>query len=67
MAMTVVLPAIRRGELGADRMGAFAAIERRFILYARSAVLLVGATGLYMIARFHLWTRVGTVKFCSGR
>jgi len=63
MVTTVVLPAIRRGELGADRMRAFAAIERRFIVYARSAVLLVGVTGLYMTARFDLWARFRSAEF----
>ncbi len=59
---TVLLPAIRRGELGAER-SAFAAIERRFIVYARSAVLLVGVTGLYMAARFGLWARFQRAEF----
>lgn len=63
MVTVVVLPAIRRGELGADRMRAFAAIERRFIGYARSAVLLVGATGLYMAVQFDLWARFRSAEF----
>lgn len=63
MVTTVVLPAIRCGELGADRTHAFAAIERRFIVYARSAVLLVGATGLYMAVRLDLWTRFRSAEF----
>ena len=31
MATTVVLPAIRRGGLGEDRLRAFRAVERRFV------------------------------------
>jgi uncharacterized membrane protein len=37
MATTVALPAVRRGDLGADRLRAFQAIERRFVWQARSA------------------------------
>ena len=48
MATTVALPAIRRRDLGEDRLQAFRAIERRFVWQARTAVLIVGATGLYM-------------------
>jgi len=54
---TALLPAIRRGELGADWLQAFQAIERRFVWQARVAVLLVGGTGLYMIEKADLWDR----------
>lgn len=54
---TVLLPAIRRGESGADWLAAFQAIERRFVWQARIAILLVGATGFYMIAAADLWDR----------
>lgn len=57
MATTVAIPAARRGDLGADRLAAFQAIEHRFVWQARAAVLLVGATGLYMIAKLDLWDR----------
>jgi uncharacterized membrane protein len=49
MATTVVLPAVRRGDLGSNRLQVFQAIERRFVWQARIAILLVGGTGLYMI------------------
>jgi hypothetical protein len=42
MATTVVLPAVRRGDLGPDRLTAFQAIEHRFVWQARSAVIIVG-------------------------
>ena len=42
MVTTVVLPAIRRGRPGADRFGAFKAIERRFAWRARMAVIVAG-------------------------
>ena len=45
MATTVALPAIRRRDLGEDRLQAFRAIERRFVWQARTAVLIVGAHG----------------------
>lgn len=57
MATTVAIPATRRGELGADRLAAFHAIERRFVWQARAAVILVGLTGFYMIAKLDLWDR----------
>lgn len=54
---TALLPAIRRGELGADWLAAFHAVERRFVWQARIAILLVGATGFYMIEAADLWDR----------
>jgi uncharacterized membrane protein len=63
MVTTVVLPAIRRGDLGADRLGAFQAIEQRFVWLARIAVLIVGATGFYMAARQELWQRFQSTQF----
>jgi len=63
MITTVVLPAVRRGELGDDRRRAFEAVERRFVWPARLMVLLAGATGLYMVMRLDLWSRFGTVHY----
>ena len=63
MATTVVLPAVRRGELGADRLVAFQAIERRFIWQARTAITIVGATGLYITVRADLWQRFGFAEY----
>jgi uncharacterized membrane protein len=62
MVTTVVLPAVRRGALGADRLAAFHAIERRFVWQARAAVLVVGLSGLDMTWRLDLWSR-----FTDGR
>ena len=59
----VVLPAIRRGALGADRNGAFEAIERRFVWYARGAVILAGATGFYMVEQLGLWSWFHSARF----
>ncbi len=63
MATTVVLPAVRRGELGPDRIRAFQAIERRFVWQARTAVIIVGLTGFYMVARLDLWDRFQSAQF----
>ena len=63
MATTVALPAVRCGDLGPDRLRAFQAIEHRFVWQARTAILLVGLTGLYMTWRLDLWDRFRTAAF----
>lgn len=63
MATTIALPAVRRGELGPDRLAAFHAFERRFVWQARTMLLLVGATGLYMMIRLDLWSRFEDARF----
>jgi uncharacterized membrane protein len=63
MATTVALPAVRRGDLGPDRLQAFQAIERRFVWQARTAVIIVGLTGFYMTWRLDLWDRFRTAEF----
>lgn len=63
MATIVILPAIRQGALGEDRFKVFKAIERRFVWKARTAVLIVGITGLYMAARLDLWDRFTSAEF----
>jgi uncharacterized membrane protein len=63
MVTTVALPAVRRGDLGDDRMRAFQAVEHRFVWQARVAVILVGLTGLYMVWRLDLWARFASAEF----
>jgi uncharacterized membrane protein len=63
MATMVVLPAVRRGDLGDNRLKAFQAIEHRFVWIARAAVIIVGASGLYMVARLSLWDRFHSLAF----
>jgi len=63
MATTVAIPAIRRGDLGEDRLRAFQAFEHRFVWQARAAVILVGLTGLYMLVRFDIWDRFHDLNF----
>jgi uncharacterized membrane protein len=58
-----ILPAARRGELGSARLAAFTAIERRFAPQARIAVLLAGASGLYMTYRLDAWDRFRAASF----
>lgn len=63
MATTVALPAVRRGDLGDDFLRAFHAIEHRFVWQARTAVIVVGLTGLYMLWRLDLWDRFEFAAF----
>jgi uncharacterized membrane protein len=63
MATTVALPAVRHGDLGADRFRAFQAIEHRFVWQARTSVVIVGLTGFYMTARLDLWERFQSAQF----
>lgn len=57
LVTTVALPAIRSGEVGPNRMQAFEALEHRFVWQARTAVIVVALTGLYMLWRLSLWNR----------
>lgn len=63
MATSVAIPAVRRGELGDDKLRAFEAIERRFIWIARTSVLIVGITGYYMTDALDLWERFLLAEF----
>ncbi len=63
MATMVVLPAVRRGDLGANRLQAFQAVEHRFVWIARTAVIIVGLSGLYMIIGLDLWDRFHNAAF----
>ena len=62
MATSVILPAVRRGDLG-DPLKAFHSVERRFVWQARAAVILVGLTGFYMVAKMDLWDRFASASF----
>ena len=63
MATTVVLPAVRRGDLGPQWLKAFQAIEHRFVWQARTSVVVVGLTGLYMLWRLDLWHGFTSASF----
>jgi uncharacterized membrane protein len=63
MVTAVILPALRRGAFGPDWLGAFRAVEQRFVWWARAAVIVVGASGFAMVARGDLWDRFRGVEF----
>lgn len=63
MATTMVLPGVRRGDLGPNRLRVFRAVEHRFVWQARAALLVVGLSGLYMCWRLDLWARFGQARF----
>lgn len=63
MATTALLPAVRRGDLGPDRLRVFQAIERRFVWQARAATIIVALTGFYMTERLGLWERFRSAEF----
>lgn len=63
MATTVALPAVRRGLLGEDRLAAFEAFEGRFVWQARTAVIVVGLSGFYLVERLDLWDRFADGRF----
>jgi len=63
MVTAVLLPALRCGELGADQLRAFRSIEGRFVWIARACVLLVGASGLWLIEALDMWPRFALAGF----
>lgn len=63
VATSILLPAVIRGDFGKDRLQAFRAFERRFIWHARTAVIVVGLSGLYMTAQLDLWDRFRSLDF----
>ena len=63
MVTMVVLPAVRDGDVGPNRLVVFEAIERRFAWPARAATVIVGLTGFYMTQRLELWERFWSSEF----
>jgi uncharacterized membrane protein len=63
MVTMVVLPAVRRGDVGPNRLVVFDAIERRFVWPARIATVIVALTGFYMTDRLDLWDRFRSGEF----
>jgi uncharacterized membrane protein len=63
MVTMVVLPAVRDGDVGPNRVQVFEVIERRFVWPARIATVVVGLTGFYMTQRLELWDRFRTGEF----
>jgi uncharacterized membrane protein len=63
MVTMVVLPAVRDGDVGPNRLQVFEAIERRFAWPARIATVVVGLTGFYIMQRLELWERFRAGEF----
>jgi uncharacterized membrane protein len=57
MVTMAVLPAVRTGDVGPNRLQVLEAIERRFVWHARIATVIVALTGFYMTDRLDLWSR----------
>lgn len=53
---TVLLPSIRRHNPPEARLAAFLQVEEQFAWQARAAVLLAGASGIWMLNRLQLWS-----------
>lgn len=62
MVTTILLPAFQRGFHPAPE-DALDYIERHFAPQARIAVILAGASGLYMLGRLHAWSWFSTASF----
>jgi uncharacterized membrane protein len=63
MVSMVVPPAVRRGDVGPNRLQVFEAIERRFVWHARIAIVIVALTGFYVTDRLDLWGRFRSSEF----
>jgi uncharacterized membrane protein len=63
LVTTVVLPLARRRASAAEGWSLFRFVERRFAWQARTAILLVGASGFYMTWRSDLWDRFRQAGF----
>jgi uncharacterized membrane protein len=59
----VIMPAIVRSELPANRLSAFHRIERGFAPQAKFWVLLAGASGFWMTDQAGLWSRFADPGF----
>src|SRR5487761_452149 len=54
---TIVLPHARGLPNAKDAVAAFEAFERRFAFQVRISILLVGLSGVYMLAKLDAWDR----------
>jgi len=60
---TIVLPNARALPDAQAAVAAFEAFERRFAAQVRISILLVGLSGLYMLAKFDAWDRFQYAAF----
>ncbi len=63
MVTTVILPALQRLDSGAQKAWLFDRVERRFRPQAQIAWIVVGATGLYMLAWLRAWARLIDMRY----
>jgi uncharacterized membrane protein len=60
---TVLMPAIRRRHPPHARLAIFLQYEDAFAWQARFSVAAAGASGLYLVWRFDLWSRFAVARF----
>lgn len=60
---TVILPAMHQLDSSEQKAWLFDQVERRFRPQARIAWLIVGATGLYMLAWLGAWARFADIRY----
>jgi uncharacterized membrane protein len=60
---TIVLPQARALPDARDAVAAFEAFERRFAAQVRISILLVGLSGVYMLAKLDAWNRFQYAAF----
>ena len=63
MVTTVVLPRARALANAHAALAAFEAFEGRFAAQARVSILIVGLSGLYMLAKLHAWEQLANPAF----
>ena len=60
---TIVLPHVRALPAAQDAVAAFEGFERRFAAQVRISILLVGLSGVYMLAKLDAWDRFRYAAF----
>lgn len=63
MVTTVLLPVTRANADARERLALFERLERRFARQARVAIVLVGLSGVYLLAALDLWPRFAQLRY----
>jgi uncharacterized membrane protein len=63
MVTTIVLPRARALANTHAALAAFEAFEGRFAAQARVSILIVGLSGLYLLAKLHAWEQLANPAF----
>lgn len=58
-----MLPAIRRDYPAEQRLTVFLRIEGKFVWWARAAVVIAGASGVWMVDRLDLWPDFALARY----